>query len=84
MFDEIIDYIRDGFDELFNIDFGGSEILSNPKFWISSLVSCGMITFVLNNWKGKVAGLTGYYIIGFAAALLFGYYLTARDLDKNG
>lgn len=78
----IIEPIGDFFSSFGDVSFGG-EIFTSIKFWVPVVVASGLLYFVLNSWKGKVAGLTGYYIIGGVAIILFGYIWAARSISND-
>lgn len=91
-FDDIIDYIAEGFSgigdvfgSLFSSEtWGNSEVFSSPKFWIPVVAAGGLLYYVLNSWQGKVEGLTGYAVVGGIVVLVWGYFWAARDIEKNG
>ena len=85
MFGEIWEYICDAFSSIGEISFSAGDILSSPKFWVSMLMSGGVLYYMLSVWKTKMdQPIMGFYIIGGLAVIAFSYFWTAKDIDQNG
>jgi len=80
--EHVMEPLGDFFSSFGEMSFG-SEVFTSVKFWVPIIVAGGLLYYVLKSWEGKVHGLTGYYILGGVAIILFAYVWASRDLSKG-
>jgi hypothetical protein len=63
-------------------DFFDMEIILHPYFWITILVSGGILWYILNSWVGKVDGILKYALFGGIGIVIFAYFWTAKKINE--